>query len=944
MGGERHMAVTRKPRPPAIQDEAFTLKYVLAEELMLIHGVDAGDGQLDTLYKKIHALASTGDGRSALCLSGGGIRSASFGLGVLQALARRNLLFKFHYLSTVSGGGYIGGWLSAWRRWLRSDTEVSKRLLNNIPDQYNEHSELSELRANSNYLTLKLGAMSADTWTLAALYIRNLLLNWLIFLPAILAVLLLPKLSHGLLVWATKWSTVGQYWCAGVAIVLLFFALAGSVSSRLEQHRVAQKGFLWFILLPTYAAALFLSLSSASTAVAAIGPGTGAVAGLVLYGITWLVAFGLNRNWSDFTFKLGGPDPAPSILLLLGWMIAGAIAGGFVGLGYNLVTWANIRWADNGHILNLITIFGVSWVSVSMFLAESIYLGATSYSGNGDVEREWLARSSGWFVVSTSAWAALAAIVLYAPHIHQWIWGVLAVGTGAGIASAKFGSSAETVAVAAGKRIESFSMTTIISVATVIFLAALAISLSNILPDALEYVHTFAVTFIEKHFGKITWGAEAQSLVVTSVTIAVCLALAFGFAFFVNVNRFSSHAMYRNRLIRGFLGAARGDPAQPTPDPEDPLAKSTRDPYTDFDQKDNVRMHKLMWPDPKLEPGMRPRLFHVVNMALNVVSGENRAWQERKAEPFAVTPKASGNGNVGFWRTEHYASTTGGLSLGTAIAISGAAASPNQGYHSSALVGLLMTLFNVRLGWWLGNPRNPDTAQDEAPYFGIVQIVQELFGLTTDKSKYIYLSDGGHFENLGIYEMVRRRCRLIVASDAGCDPDCEFEDLGNAVRKVWIDLGVQIDFEKIDIKKRSAELPGLYCAIGKIRYPELKDPKTGTWKEEDLGYLLYLKPGFRTDGSQPADVTAYGLKHPDFPHESTADQFFSESQMESYRSLGSHIIDVVFGPQDSPPRPSGPTTAMRPFWQHIEDYVRPKPTLDRKPGLPPAARVTGPGD
>ena len=180
-------------------------------------------------------------------------------------------------------------------------------------------------------------------------------------------------------------------------------------------------------------------------------------------------------------------------------------------------------------------------------------------------------------------------------------------------------------------------------------------------------------------------------------------------------------------------------------------------------------MAALLRPDPQVSKET-PRLFHVVNMALNVVGGQNLAWQERKAESFIATPLVSGNDSVKFWRTNAYASKTGGLTLGTAIAISGAAASPNQGYHSSPLVGLLMALFNVRLGWWLGNPSRTAAASREGPRWGIVQIVQELFGLTTDRSKYIYLSDGGHFENLGIYEMIRRRCHLIVASDAGCDP------------------------------------------------------------------------------------------------------------------------------------------------------------------------------
>ena len=128
------------------------------------------------------------------------------------------------------------------------------------------------------------------------------------------------------------------------------------------------------------------------------------------------------------------------------------------------------------------------------------------------------------------------------------------------------------------------------------------------------------------------------------------------------------------------------------------------------------------------------------------------------------------------------------------MAISGAAASPNMGYHSSPSITLLLALFNVRLGWWLGNPgkEGDKTYTQEGPDRAIVPLVEETFGLTTDTRPWVYLSDGGHFENLGLYEMVRRRCRLILAIDAGCDPDFAFEDLGNAVRKIYIDLGIRI--------------------------------------------------------------------------------------------------------------------------------------------------------
>jgi predicted acylesterase/phospholipase RssA len=118
---------------------------------------------------------------AALCLSGGGIRSATFALGVLQGLARFGLLGQFHYLSTVSGGGYIGSWLSAWRA-IEADERIFEAL-NSSQRTAVEPPQIRGLRADSNYITPTLGLLSADTWTLVTVYIRNLILNWLLFAP-----------------------------------------------------------------------------------------------------------------------------------------------------------------------------------------------------------------------------------------------------------------------------------------------------------------------------------------------------------------------------------------------------------------------------------------------------------------------------------------------------------------------------------------------------------------------------------------------------------------------------------------------------------------------------------------------------------------------------------------------------------------------------------------
>src|SRR4030095_16798126 len=271
--------------------------------------------------------------------------------------------------------------------------------------------------------------------------------------------------------------------------------------------------------------------------------------------------------------------------------------------------------------------------------------------------------------------------------------------------------------------------------------------------------------------------------------LALLLFFAGGFMpRLVNANKFSLHGVYRDRLIRAYLGASN--------------SARKPNPFTGFDENDNIKMRDL-WVQEKFHGKLMP----VVNVALNLVSGEKLGWQERKAQSFTVSPLHCGSSAM----NPGYRPTTGpdgevyggpkGISLGSAITISGAAASPNMGYHSSPLVTFVLTLLNVRLGAWLGNPGKAGDRSFQLGYpeSSIRPIVDEAFGLTNDASPYVYLSDGGHFENLGLYEMILRRCHYILAIDAGQDLQCSFADLGEAVRKIRIDFGISMEFDEINI-------------------------------------------------------------------------------------------------------------------------------------------------
>jgi hypothetical protein len=232
-----------------------------------------------------------------------------------------------------------------------------------------------------------------------------------------------------------------------------------------------------------------------------------------------------------------------------------------------------------------------------------------------------------------------------------------------------------------------------------------------------------------------------------------------------------------------------------------------------------------------------------------------------------------------------------------------------------------MTLFNVRLGAWLPNPalwraggaprpaskvrvigwlldrtlRRKRTPKAPRPH-SVMPLIHELTSQSTDTSAEVYVSDGGHFENLGLYEMIRRRCELILVVDGGCDPDARFADLGNAARKIAIDLDTRLEFEEIRIRSRKAAAGGgVAFATAEILYPA-DDPDEP--EDKFVGRLIYLKPALL--GHMPVDVMAYSKAYEAFPHEPTTDQWYAESQFESYRQLGQFIASRVDGAAAAP--------------------------------------------
>jgi hypothetical protein len=885
-------------------------------------------GEEETRYKTNEALVAalnacvherpSDDQRAALCISGGGIRSATFALGIMQGLARCGLLNKFHYISTVSGGGYIGSWLTSWIHHKNDDVDaVINELKHPIPNKLKpEPPQLRHLRQYSNYLSPRSGLLSADTWTLIAIYVRNLLLNWLVLIPFLAFGLMIPRV-YAAFVRAANNDDIGQYsgrmyvclWAGlGAAAMAIFYIGYNRPSSAGAKRDYSQKAYTWLCLLPLVVSTLLLTIFWAW------GVRNGALDHSLIYFAALFASVNLVGllAWASLSRRAGSKSSADKRLRTKRTFqeaVASAVSGAAAGWLIWLVSTAGFLFEPDAKVrIATFTCFAVP-ILLAIFIVSAIFFGGLISFIVDDEDREWWSRSDAWVLIVILGWSAFSAIALFGPIA---IGRASAYITGAGgflavLISVLRGWSArtqgnpspkESLGAPAPKADWILKIALPISIlVTLCFLTLGNTALLNLISGSVrfgelqkggELIRQFSLTLIDvpdhidgdyfDHYRMLYW---SPVWLVSALALALFGAAAL-MAWFVDINRFSLHAMYRNRLVRAYLGASN------------PRRQPNK--FTGFDPNDSLRMHNF-WP--ATNPDRRNKLLHVINIALNLVHGSDLALQQRKAESFTVTALHSGSSQLGYRSSKTYGDAKG-ITMGTAVAISGAAASPNMGYHTSTVLSFLMTLFNARLGWWLGNPGKPGagkltTYNKRGPRWALRPLVAESLGFTDDANPYVYLSDGGHFENLGLYEMVRRRCRYIVVSDGGQDAKCTFEDLGGAVRKIRIDFGISIDFlDRTPIFARSDDKEtnraGKYCSVGTINYSDVDGD------DVTPGVLIYLKPAFYgREGFEPRDVCQYAMSSMTFPHETTANQFFTESQFESYRALGSHVIERICG-------------------------------------------------
>ncbi|MBV8846356.1 MAG: hypothetical protein JO307_26415 [Bryobacterales bacterium] len=803
-----------------------------------------------------------------IAVSGGGIRSATFALGVLQRLKEMDLLRQADYLSTVSGGGYIGS-------WLLGNVRRTRYFLSRMTSW---DESICHLRDYSKYLAPRSGFLSADTWVVWGTWIRNAALIQLTTIACLWTLFVAAMLFKTVFDWI---SLPGIANGADKALVAGFIALAILIRHNLKNPmtgRPKQHGFAVVLawMGAFFSAALLWGRSFQTETFAHI---------LKNDFVNWPVYVGLALLVCMFAFALVSTDrrdePQSGIARLRRW--AGSAGAAALSTGVIYLCLCGVRylfdvWTVSGRseFEWYAYVFGPPLVVFAVTIAVVIFIGIIGHNSE-DWRREWWTRYGAWLAISGAGFLALnlAGVFGFTWMDHLWRdlpklkWGALGGWAASTLAGLLSGHSGKTKGNGTSS---SPVLEWVARIGGLVFIAGSVVILSSVLHLLLVQVW---LDQSSSWWGDLnllllaTVGNGAVRIRAMAVTLVALASIAALFSWRFNLNIFGLNQFYRNRLVRCYLGATRWRPGSRRPDR-----------FTGFDEKDDLRMTELQFnsPDYPDDPFRGP--FPIVNCALNLGGSSDLSVKTRQSGSFTITPLSAGSERsmVGYMPVDE--SEGSGVTLGQAISISGAAASPNMGYNTSPLVSILLTMFNVRLAWWFPNPGLKKWREAFSPV-SILYLVQEFLGLADEKSKYVNISDGGHFENLAIYELIRRRVKVIIAADGECDSDLNFGSLGNVIRICETDFGAKIDIDVGSIRKQPNGKSRAHCAVGRIAY-----------SNGSLGYLIYLKASIT--GDEDSDIEQYRAAHPDFPHQSTSDQFFTEDQFESYRRLGHHIASLAF--------------------------------------------------
>jgi hypothetical protein len=773
-------------------------------------------------------VSSTSADYLGLALSGGGVRSATFNLGLLQALSKKDILSRVNYLATVSGGGYIGAFWTRWRHHQNGKTPLAdsffpwaitdKSRLATDPPEIREAPEIRHLRENSRFLIPRKGFnkefleavkcilegfISSITAAFTLVVLITCLWSWLAYLVIrlsassgtvativgvlawVLAILFwMPKRETGQ---TDSFSPDPKKMSSAISVlVCMTLSLAGGAWAWIAFvntgiHGRSELG--WGSAIPA-AYAFNHFLAAPCVALAAI---------LVLLIFQRLIIRRFMKGDPDLadTTLYNPSDPMDRFMV---WLLGALIYWAVFTAIWEVAVWLHVKATSLKPTGGVMAVLGMLFIWLRNWLKKE----------------PWKEGNIGW-------------LDRFKPYVP-------------------------------------------------IILANAIVVLMFIL----------SAVFILEH-GMVKAACPNFWMTVTLVLAMLLVLLLY------DPSKLGLHAFYRAKLTECYLKAGRIESQTQNPNPQSSEKMS-----------DDIGL--------KEDTG---KPLHLICCAANHLHGNLINNLHRGARSAVLSRNGITIGN--------YYNDDGGLSISSAITASAAAINSMMGGKSIALgpaVAFVMTAFSIRLGLWVPNPAyNPPEKSDPTKaephrfkyaeklfkysdkltyaakgawyflmsprYLPGILFIKELLGWSrtgANGDPYIHLSDGGHFENLALYELIRRHCRYIIVSDAGMDKDFTFGDFGRAVRRVREDFGVEIEIDFDPLRPGKDGLSHQHIAVGSIHY----DGLTGT----DKGTIIYIKPVLT--GDEPVDLYEHHCSNKAFPHDPTLDQFFDEAQWESYRRLGEH--------------------------------------------------------